>query len=320
MESKVYIYIIKVKDEMLSGKHELPDDYDYNDYFPFNKADVNAIAENLRGYYASQVVIDNVTINSSNLNDANDIAKKIELAKELPIKFKDIFKTLEISDFMKYFVFCSDGNRSIDIALSPDKEKLNYIPKIKAFFDLFPDLKLKYHIKFDRNSMTAVLEKALSQKFYCEFDGDFEAYIHSAERKSDVVKPLSEADVLANAIKNNKHADFGAVYPSSGPIPDNNFLLGDTFYRFDHSLADAFDDYIDKLSDLKMMQEESQDYTRAQVIKQYEEIKKAHNLFYAKLQTFKAKYQNIDMTKFEESICVNKANVTNDDINKVVQQ
>ena len=100
MESKVYI--IKVKDEMLSGKHELPDDYDYNDYFPFNNADVNAIAENLKEYYIKHLVIDNTSFSAHDFNDAIDVAKRVELAKAFPDKFKELIKSFRLANLTEY--------------------------------------------------------------------------------------------------------------------------------------------------------------------------------------------------------------------------
>src|SRR5574344_744784 len=143
MESK--LYIVRVRDEMLSGKHEMPADYDYDDYLPFSKANINAIAENLKDYYANQIVVDNVLINLSNsTNGADDFAKKLELRKALPTKFKDIFKSLEASDFIS-IISCYHDNKSITLDPIPGEARLNRIPKTKAFFDQYPDLEMKYH-------------------------------------------------------------------------------------------------------------------------------------------------------------------------------
>ena len=184
MESK--LYIVRVRDEMLSGKHEMPDDYDYDDYEPFSRAEMNTIAENLKEYYIKHLVIDNTSFSAHDFNDAIDVAKRVELAKAFPDKFKELIKSFRLADLTEQdscIIFDND-DKEIFIKLDPSQiYGLEQTEKVNKFLYQNPDFKIKYHFEHDSASIASIF-KGITSNFYYELTSRFVLHLYSAKRKT----------------------------------------------------------------------------------------------------------------------------------------
>lgn len=183
MESK--LYVIKVKDEAVEFAKKVILSYDAYNYEPFSRAEMNIIAENLKEYYIKHLVIDNTSFSAHDFNDAIDVAKRVELAKAFPDKFKELIKSFRLANLTEHdscIIFDND-DKEIFIKLDPSQTyDFEQTEKVNKFLYQNPDFKIKYHFEHDSASIASIF-KGITSNFYYELTSRFVLHLYSAKRK-----------------------------------------------------------------------------------------------------------------------------------------